>query len=240
MQLNADFVATTSDNKLLDFRRITFSKLKNGGLSFRFRVELTNPSQKIMCSLLSEDHVGMDIHHQIEPDINPIHFVKLAKKLAAQQVKSEGADTKTSANKSDAKPKEVLKRLDSFFKKQDTAQQGQQVNGDRNENYNEDDEWGIDVEVNDDLLNAAVLQAEGTTSSAGKKVSLENLFDDDENYDNIGNALDDHYFDDDLDLNALMEIDLDNVASESTTKNLPPKPQANTVPCKHFCKDKSK
>ncbi|KAJ3131225.1 hypothetical protein HDU90_008641 [Geranomyces variabilis] len=50
------------------------SRLKDGE-SFRVRVRLTSPTQKIMCTLVNEETAGLDVRKEIIPDIRAVHFV---------------------------------------------------------------------------------------------------------------------------------------------------------------------
>ncbi|KAJ3288448.1 Sec63, partial [Borealophlyctis nickersoniae] len=69
-QYSAVFLAGTSDHVFIDCRRFLLKE----GQSFRIRTTLTKPSQRIICSLLCEDIVGVDINQEIIPDIKPMHF----------------------------------------------------------------------------------------------------------------------------------------------------------------------
>ncbi|KAI9092146.1 Sec63 Brl domain-containing protein [Phlyctochytrium arcticum] len=78
------FLAGTSDNVFIDFRRFTVKKLKEGE-SFKIKVQLQSASQKIICSLLNEEVVGRDFHKEIIPDVKPMHFRNLRHAQTGQQ-----------------------------------------------------------------------------------------------------------------------------------------------------------
>ncbi|KNC99300.1 uncharacterized protein SPPG_09286 [Spizellomyces punctatus DAOM BR117] len=80
-QSSATFIAGTSDDMFIDYRRFTIKKLQEGQ-SFRVKVQLTSPNQRIICSLLSEDIVGLDLNEEITPDVKPIHFRNLRQSQA--------------------------------------------------------------------------------------------------------------------------------------------------------------
>ncbi|KAJ3167141.1 Sec63 [Geranomyces variabilis] len=67
-------IVSLSDHTLVDYRRIPMSRLKDGE-SFRVRVRLTSPTQKIMCTLVNEETAGLDVRKEIVPDIRAVHFV---------------------------------------------------------------------------------------------------------------------------------------------------------------------
>ncbi|TPX60937.1 hypothetical protein PhCBS80983_g01485 [Powellomyces hirtus] len=69
----AAFIAATSDHNLVDYRRIPLKQLKDGE-SFRLRVKLTNPNERILCVLMHEDFVGLDVRKEVVPDVKAIHF----------------------------------------------------------------------------------------------------------------------------------------------------------------------
>ncbi|TPX65577.1 hypothetical protein SpCBS45565_g05095 [Spizellomyces sp. 'palustris'] len=77
-QSSATFIAGTSDDMFIDYRRFTIKKLQEGQ-SFRVKVQLTSPNQRIICSLLSED---IDLNEEITPDVKPIHFRNLRQSQA--------------------------------------------------------------------------------------------------------------------------------------------------------------
>ncbi|KAJ3173414.1 Sec63 [Geranomyces variabilis] len=67
-------IISLSDHTLVDYRRIPMTKLQ-GGESFRVRVQLTSPTQKIMCTLVNEETAGLDVRKETIPDVRPVHFV---------------------------------------------------------------------------------------------------------------------------------------------------------------------
>ncbi|KAI8922392.1 Sec63 Brl domain-containing protein [Powellomyces hirtus] len=69
----AAFIAATSNHNLVDYRRIPLKQLKDGE-SFRLRVKLTNPNERILCILMHEDFVGLDVRKEVVPDVKAIHF----------------------------------------------------------------------------------------------------------------------------------------------------------------------
>ncbi|KAI9009744.1 Sec63 Brl domain-containing protein [Gaertneriomyces semiglobifer] len=75
---SAVFLAGTSDHVLVDFRRFTIPKLKEGQ-SFRIKFQLGNAQQRILCSVISENYVGLDIHQEVIPTVKPAHFRNIAR-----------------------------------------------------------------------------------------------------------------------------------------------------------------
>ncbi|KAJ3016304.1 Sec63 [Thoreauomyces humboldtii] len=71
--LYAAFVAATSDHMLFDYRRIPIRNLK-AGESFRVQIQLQSVTQKIRCSLLNEELVGLDCIKEIVPQVKSIYF----------------------------------------------------------------------------------------------------------------------------------------------------------------------
>ncbi|KAG9290860.1 hypothetical protein G9A89_011010 [Geosiphon pyriformis] len=73
MSLFATFLAVTTDAILLDYRRFPLTKVQQG-FKFRIKVKLTAASQNIICSVLLEDYVGLDVKKTIDPGIDPSKF----------------------------------------------------------------------------------------------------------------------------------------------------------------------
>ncbi|TPX35525.1 hypothetical protein SmJEL517_g02136 [Synchytrium microbalum] len=65
---SAIFLVTSSDHQLIEHRRVMISKLKDS-ISFSLSLNANQPSMHIMCSLLSEDYVGIDVHSQLVLEI---------------------------------------------------------------------------------------------------------------------------------------------------------------------------
>ncbi|CAG8433209.1 521_t:CDS:10 [Ambispora gerdemannii] len=69
MSLFATFLAATSDNMFLDYRRFPIFKAQQG-YKFRFKVKLTRPNQLIHCSVMLEDYVGLDVSQSVAPEMD--------------------------------------------------------------------------------------------------------------------------------------------------------------------------
>ncbi|CAG8457778.1 10751_t:CDS:10 [Ambispora leptoticha] len=70
MNMFSTFLAATSDNKFVDYRRFPVFKAQQG-YKFRFKVNITKANQLIHCSVLLEDYVGLDVLQRVDPELDP-------------------------------------------------------------------------------------------------------------------------------------------------------------------------
>ncbi|KAJ3409168.1 Sec63 [Chytridiales sp. JEL 0842] len=76
------FIAGTSDNQVVDFRRVSISKLKDNQ-SFRLKIPRKSYSVILTCSLIAEDFVGISVTKTMSLDGDP----RAAKKAFAESTK---------------------------------------------------------------------------------------------------------------------------------------------------------
>ncbi|KAJ3048240.1 Sec63 [Rhizophlyctis rosea] len=103
-QYSVIFVAGTSDNVLIDFKRFFMGKVKEG-INFRIRTTMTKANQRILCSLMPEEFVGLDVHKEVVPDIKPIHFRMIQNARPAVMAKQQRTPSAGSLDGWNAPPK---------------------------------------------------------------------------------------------------------------------------------------
>ncbi|KAJ3027622.1 Sec63 [Rhizophlyctis rosea] len=93
------FLASTSDNVFIDYRHF-FMKRVQEGLNFKIRTTMGTPNQKINCSLLAEDFVGIDLHEEVDPHIDAKAFRGARPAKTQQSQPRTGLKPVPSANQS--------------------------------------------------------------------------------------------------------------------------------------------
>ncbi|RUS28853.1 Sec63 Brl domain-containing protein [Jimgerdemannia flammicorona] len=79
----AIFWAETSDHVFLDFRRLPIVKLNDKKtMAFRFKAQLTSPTQRVNCFVQNEDYIGLDVHKEIIPEVDPKGFISICRPAA--------------------------------------------------------------------------------------------------------------------------------------------------------------
>ncbi|KAL5355153.1 Sec63 Brl domain-containing protein [Aspergillus floccosus] len=107
------FLAETSDGRMLDFRRISGSKLQNGH-EILLNAEMKANDQHITCHVMCDDIAGTLRSAEIKPDLPAIHFPHRLGSTETGKAQKYGMNSGRSRNNESSQGKSSLSRKDSF------------------------------------------------------------------------------------------------------------------------------
>ncbi|KAJ3086769.1 Sec63, partial [Quaeritorhiza haematococci] len=238
------FVAgTTSSNTLLDFRKMPMFKLKDG-ITFRFQATLKQ-QEKIACSVVSEDYVGLDIHKEVVPDMKPLSLLLRANSLSKQPNKASASA--------------VVQRTNSNSERRtEPATKNKPANDDVDDMFDLESEWDPRLVMELDKLEKSLNSdgKDGANEGIKKKKEIggKSPCDLETNYTDMFGEIE--WDDEQLDalVNGAQASANASPKQKSKAKRLKPSTlspatpaddtgtndalQPGYVPCKHFCKNK--